>query len=52
MEVSANANNFLRALPLQALLAAQSPADVAHALPPIFEHFQSKFKTSPVSNGF
>ena len=50
MEFSAHANGFLRTLPLQALLGAQSPADVAHALPPIFAHFQLKLKMGPVGN--
>lgn len=48
MDVSADANGFLRTFPLQALLAAQSPRDVASALPPIFSHFQQKLKISPV----
>lgn len=46
--MSADANSFLRTFPLQPLLAAQSPRDVASALPPIFGHFQQKLKYSPV----
>lgn len=48
MDVSADANGFLRTFPLQALLSAQSPRDVASSLPPIFSHFQQKLKISPV----
>ena len=48
MEVAADANGFLRTFPLQSLLAAQSPKDVASALPAIFGHFQQKLKLSPV----
>ncbi|CAN0038899.1 unnamed protein product, partial [Sphacelaria rigidula] len=47
MDVAADANGFLRTFPLQALLAAQSPRDLASALPPIFSHFQQKLKISP-----
>lgn len=46
--MSADANGFLRTFPLQALLAAQFPRDVASALPAIFSHFQQKLKLSPV----
>lgn len=48
LDVSADANGFLRTFPLQALLSAQSPRDVASSLPPIFSHFQQKLKISPV----
>lgn len=51
MDVSADANGFLRTFPLQALLSAQSPRDVASALPPIFSHFLQKLKISPVRRG-
>lgn len=49
MDVSADANGFLRTFPLQSLLSTQSPRDVALALPAIFSHFQQKLKLSPVS---
>lgn len=48
MDVSADANGFLRTFPLQSLLAAHCPGDVASALPAIFSHFQQKLKLSPV----
>lgn len=49
MGVSKDANGFLKSFPLQDLLAAQAPRDVAIALPPIFGHFQQKLKVAPVS---
>ncbi|CAM9412731.1 unnamed protein product, partial [Ectocarpus sp. 12 AP-2014] len=47
MDVSADANGFLRTFPLEPLLSCQSPTDVASALPPIFAHFQQKLKLTP-----